>query len=74
MNVLGPFIETAWNNISTVISTVWDTIKTVVETAINVVLGIIKTVMQIINGDWSGAWESIKGIAEKYLEWYQEHC
>ena len=62
MTYLGPLIEGTWANIQLAITTSWEVIKTVVETAINVVLGIIKAVMQIITGDWSGAWETIKGV------------
>ncbi|VNI00447.1 prophage LambdaSa04, tail tape measure protein, TP901 family [Streptococcus pneumoniae] len=62
LEILGPLIQTGWDNIQLVIITAWEIIKTVVETAINVVLGIIQAVMQIINGDWSGAWETIKGV------------
>ncbi|VKT04109.1 prophage LambdaSa04, tail tape measure protein, TP901 family [Streptococcus pneumoniae] len=62
LEILGPLIQTGWDNIQLVITTAWEIIKTVVETAINVVLGIIQAVMQIINGDWSGAWETIKGV------------
>ncbi|HEW9257828.1 TPA: phage tail tape measure protein [Streptococcus pneumoniae] len=62
LEILGPLIQTGWDNIQLVITTAWEIIKTVVETAINVVLGIIQAAMQIINGDWSGAWETIKGV------------
>ena len=62
LEILGPLIQAAWDNIQLVITTAWEIIKTVVETAINVVLGIIQAVMQIITGDWSGAWETIKGV------------
>ena len=62
LEILGPLIQAAWDNIQLVITTAWEIIKTVVETAINVVLGIIQAVMQFITGDWSGAWEIIKGV------------
>ena len=62
LEILGPLIQAAWDNIQLIITTAWEIIKTVVETAINVVLGIIQAVMQIITGDWSGAWETIKGV------------
>lgn len=60
MGIIGPLLSAAWSNIQIVITTVWDIIKQVVMTAINYVLGIIKAVMQVLNGDWSGAWETIK--------------
>ncbi len=62
LDILGPLLQTGWDNIQLIITTTWEIIKIVVETAINVVLGVIQAVMQIITGDWSGAWETIKGV------------
>lgn len=68
LNTLTPWIQAAWTNIQTIISTVWNVITTVVQTAIAVVQGIITAVMQAINGDWSGAWETIKQVASSVWE------
>ena len=52
--------EIVWNATMSVINTV-------VETAVNTMLGIIKAVMQAINGDWSGAWETMRGVVDRII-------
>ena len=68
MNFLVPFLNTAWNDIKTMVEIVWAAIQTAIDIAINLVLGIIRTVMQLINGDWEGAWETVKSTAETIWE------
>lgn len=67
-DLIGPpiitVIETAFNVLWDVLSGIWDGIKIVVETTMGVIKGIIDTVTSIIKGDWSGAWEAIKGIGQ----------
>lgn len=59
----GQSLADFWQNVLQPITAgVWEAIKTIIGGALQVVLGIIKTVMQMITGDWSGAWETIKGI------------
>ncbi|GAH63353.1 unnamed protein product, partial [marine sediment metagenome] len=47
--------------------TAWENIVTLVDTGINAVLGIIRAVMLLITGDWQGAWEEIKLVAETIM-------
>lgn len=65
-------IKALWDRfgppIIAVVENVFTIIKTVIETAVNTVLGIIRAVMQIINGDWEGAWETIRGVVEGIWE------
>jgi tape measure domain-containing protein len=44
------------------LSSIFDAIKSSVQTFIKVFLGVIKLGMQILQGDWSGAWETVKQI------------
>lgn len=62
------FWEDHGATIMTVVNTIWTVISTVVSTAIDIILGVIKTVMLMINGDWAGAWESIKDTLGKAWE------
>ncbi len=64
LDVIGKLWDEHGENIMAIVKVVWDVISTLIITNINVILGIIKTVLAIIRGDWSGAWEAIKGIGE----------
>ncbi len=56
------------DEITTVVRALWTVIKTVVDTGMRNILDTIKLVMQIINGDWSGAWETLSGMVERTLD------
>lgn len=56
--IIMPIIQTIVN----IISIAWDTISGVISGALNIIQGVINVVMGIINGNWSQAWEGIKGI------------
>lgn len=51
--------------ITTVVSAAWLVVRTVVRAGLDAVLSVVKVVMQIINNDWSGAWETFKGLAQR---------
>jgi TP901 family phage tail tape measure protein len=59
-------IEKFWaangTTIVSVVSQTWGVIKTVISTAIQVVLGVVRLGMQLINGDATGAAETLKNI------------
>lgn len=46
-----------------VIQRVWQTIAEQVDAAIRIISEVIRFVTAVIKGDWSGAWDAIKGIA-----------
>ena len=48
----------------TYFNTVWENIKIYVTAVIDVIRGIIQTFTAVLQGDWSGAWENVKGIFE----------
>ena len=68
MGIIQGIFEVVWPIISGVVKVAWELIKTVVSTAIDIVLGIIQTVMKLIQGDWEGAWESIKETAQRIMD------
>lgn len=63
-NFLAPIIEATWNAIVATVKSVWTVIKSVIGNNLNAILDLIKAIMQIIDGDWSGAWETLKKGAE----------
>ena len=53
-----------WTNIlAPALSGAWEIIKGVVKIAMDNIMSSITLIMQIINGDWAGAWETIKQMA-----------
>ena len=44
------------------VTSAWAWIEPILSGIIDLVLGLVKTFMQVANGDWAGAWESIKQI------------
>ena len=56
--------EFVWPYLQELLGTAWENIVTLIDTAINAALGIIRTIMLMITGDWEGAWEEIKLVAE----------
>jgi phage-related protein len=57
-NVLIPAIQF----ILQVVQVVFPIIMSVIQTALNIITGIIKLFTSVLKGDWSGAWEAVKGI------------
>jgi phage-related protein len=48
--------------IMAILGPLWEAIKALIGGAIKVILGLFKLVMQVINGDWKGAWETLKSV------------
>jgi phage-related protein len=55
--------QIAWPIIVGVIKVAWALIQSIVSTAIKAVLGFISVTMKLLQGDWKGAWETIKSTA-----------
>lgn len=51
-----------------IITSVWTIIKTIIDLTLRTILDIIKLAMQLLTGDWTGAWETIKGIFSRVWE------
>lgn len=65
MGVIKGVFEVVWPIISGVVKIAWNLIKTIVSTAIDVVLGVVQTALKLLQGDWKGAWDTIKTTVEK---------
>lgn len=59
-------IKTIWdgfcNLLAPVLEAAFSTIAIALQTAFNVILGIWDVFSAVFSGDWSGAWEAVKGI------------
>lgn len=67
MGIIKGIFQVVWPIISNVVTIAWNLIKTVTSNSISLVLGIIQTIMKLLQGDWEGAWNTIKGTAETIL-------
>ena len=61
-NVLAPIIEGVFNNIAIFI-----------ETTLNVITGVFDLFVSLFTGDWSGAWDAVKGIFESVWNGLKEY-
>lgn len=68
VGVISAFWKEHGEQIKAIVGAAWTIVKTIVQTTLKNILDGIKIVMQIINGDWSGAWKTWIGIAERMLK------
>lgn len=61
-NLLAPIIEGVFNNIANII-----------ETTLNVITGVFDLFVSLFTGDWSGAWDAVKGIFESVWNGLKEY-
>lgn len=59
----------AWDNIEIV----WDSVTSYFELIFNSIKTVFSAVSDIFHGDFSGAWEKIKGVFANVGEWFKEH-
>ena len=52
------------NTEGTLLNTIWENIKTFISAAVEVIQGVITAFTQVLRGDWSGAWSTVKDIAQ----------
>lgn len=65
--IVGPAI-TAFNLLLSAVEIVWNAIKLIVSTAVDGMITSVKIGLALLSGDWSGAWELLKGFAGRALE------
>jgi hypothetical protein len=65
------FIAAVWERygaeISATVTAAFGVVKTVITTTMAVVKGLIEAALAVISGDWSGAWNALKGVASTAL-------
>lgn len=64
VNAIAPVVQAALPIVKTIFVTVFGAIKTIVSTVINTVLALVKAGMQLLNGDTSGALETLRQAFE----------
>ena len=67
MSTIQSIFQAVWPIISGVVQTTWAVIKTVIKSALDLILGIIQTFIRVFQGDWKGAFESIKQTASNIM-------
>lgn len=67
MGAIKAIFEMVWPIIAGVVKIAWNLIKLAISNATTVILGIIQTVLKLLQGDWKGAWETIKQTTEKLM-------
>lgn len=67
MGVIKTVFQTVWPIISGIVQVAWALIQSVIGTAITAILGIISATMKLLQGDWEGAWKSIKKTASTIM-------
>ncbi len=60
LGVIKGIFQVVFPIISNIVRITFEAIKLVISTGINLALGIVQTVLKILQGDWKGAWETIK--------------
>jgi phage-related protein len=67
-NFLAPIIEATWNAIVATVGSAWNIIKLLIGENLDAILTFFKAFLQILDGDWSGAWETLKEGAARNFE------
>lgn len=57
---IGAFIQQHGAQIQQVLASSWTIASTIVSTVLKTIAGVVKATLQLIQGDWSGAWNTIK--------------
>ena len=58
------FLQSHGVEIQTFLGNTWTFIQTTIDTVLNVILGLLRTFLALFRGDWSGAWELLKGTLQ----------
>ncbi len=67
-NAAAAVFERVWPYMERIVQMAMTNLSIAIETGLRVALGVVNTVMALIRGDWSRAWEEIKGIADAVLD------
>lgn len=66
-SILTNFVIPAVSKLLQIIQFVFPFIQQIIQNSLTIISGIIMAAMSLIQGDWSGAWELIKGTAETIM-------
>jgi len=61
----GQMVVDFWqNSIVPTFDNVWEIIKSIISNALDIILNMLSLQMNVITGNWEGAWEDVRAIAE----------
>lgn len=67
-NFISAFLQEHGDTILTILGNTWNAIKAAIDIALTLIKGVLTAALQIIQGDWSGAWETIKDMSARIVE------
>ena len=67
VSIISTIITVGFEVISTVIAAAWEFIELSVQNAWAVISGLLSAGLKILQGDWSGAWESMTGVLDDVM-------
>ncbi|MBK9711565.1 MAG: phage tail tape measure protein [Kouleothrix sp.] len=68
LTAIATFINQHGTQIQQYLGGAWQIITTLISTALSVIQGVLTAALQIIQGDWSGAWETIRATCASIVE------
>ena len=68
MQLIQGVFQSVWPIITGVVKVAWATIQTVIKSALDIVLGSIQFFLKLFQGDWKGAFETIKKTASNIMK------
>lgn len=68
VNIINGVLVPAINAILAVVQIVFPFIQLIIQNALAIINGLITAAMALLQGNWSGAWEAIKGIATTIMD------
>jgi len=64
-------IRAFWANhgeqITAILKGLWQIVTTIISTGTRQILNLLKLTMQVINGDWAGAWQTLRKVVETWF-------
>ena len=67
LTFIASFISAHGVEIQALLSNTWNAIKAVIDIALTLIQGVLKAALQVIQGDWSGAWTTIKEMCARIV-------
>lgn len=68
LTFIASFIASHGAEIQALLSNTWNAIKAVIDIALTLIQGVLKAALQVIQGDWSGAWTTIKEMCARIVQ------
>ena len=70
---ISSYFSTGWENVKLIFETAWSGIKTIVSVGVDAVIGVLDVFFKILDGDFEGAWDTIKTTTIRVWDTIKEH-